>query len=108
MKKIFMLLFTAVTIAVLAGVVSAGSIDNTSLEGNVKAVSENNMSTASTNMVSPLLDKAHTYIVAENDPCCPAGYPWYRNSTGRCYSTESDCRDTNGGGWSCKQVNQCP
>ena len=32
MKKIFMLLFTAVTIAVLAGVVSAGSIDNTSLE----------------------------------------------------------------------------
>ena len=39
--------------------------------------------------------------------CCPAGYPWMRNSTNTCYSTEADCRDTNGGGWSCHQVNQC-
>jgi hypothetical protein len=54
-----------------------------------------------------LLDKADTYMVAANDPCCPAGYPWYRNSTGRCYSSYSDCHDTNGGGWSCQQVNQC-
>jgi hypothetical protein len=51
--------------------------------------------------------KASTYVVAENE-CCPAGYPWYRNSTGRCYSTESECRNTNGGGWSCKMVPQCP
>jgi hypothetical protein len=39
--------------------------------------------------------------------CCPAGYPWMRNSTNTCYSSEADCRDTNGGGWSCHQVNQC-
>jgi hypothetical protein len=38
---------------------------------------------------------------------CPAGYPWMRNSTNTCYSSEADCRDTNGGGWSCHQVNQC-
>lgn len=39
--------------------------------------------------------------------CCPAGYPWLRNSTNTCYSSEADCRDTNGGGWSCRQVNSC-
>lgn len=39
--------------------------------------------------------------------CCPAGYPWYRNSTGRCYSSYSDCHDTNGGGWACYQVPTC-
>jgi hypothetical protein len=39
--------------------------------------------------------------------CCPAGYPWMRNSTNTCYSSEADCRDTNGGGWSCHQVNAC-
>jgi len=39
--------------------------------------------------------------------CCPAGYPWLRNSTNTCYSSEADCRDTNGGGWACRQVNSC-
>ena len=41
------------------------------------------------------------------EACCPAGYPWLRNSTNTCYSSEADCRDTNGGGWSCRQVNAC-
>jgi hypothetical protein len=74
---------------------------------SVNAPSETRMSNASTTMFSPLPYKASTFVVAGNE-CCPAGYPWYRNSTGRCYSTESDCRNTNGGGWSCKTVPQCP
>jgi hypothetical protein len=107
MKKIFMLLFTAVTIAVSAGVASAAAIDNTSSEGIVNAPSEDGMSTAKISRVSSLSDKAYTFIVAGNE-CCPAGYPWYRNSTGRCFSTYDDCHNTNGGGWSCRQVAQCP
>ncbi|MGE3249289.1 MAG: hypothetical protein AB7J28_12485 [Hyphomonadaceae bacterium] len=39
--------------------------------------------------------------------CCPAGYPWLRQSTNTCYATHAECRDTNGGGWSCRQVNAC-
>ena len=39
--------------------------------------------------------------------CCPGGYPWYRQSTNTCYSSYSDCHDTNGGGWSCREVNAC-
>ncbi len=39
--------------------------------------------------------------------CCPGGYPWYRQSTNTCYSSYSDCHDSNGGGWSCRQVNAC-
>ena len=106
MKKMFLLMFTAVTIAVSAGVASAASIDNAVLEGNLKSPSDISMSTTSTNVVLSLLDTAPKLTVAANE-CCPAGHPWYRNSTGRCYSTQSDCRDTNGGGWSCRMVNQC-
>jgi hypothetical protein len=107
MRRVFMILFVAAILAVSAGLASAMSIDSASSWGSVNAPSENNMSNASSNIVSPLLDKTDTYMVAANDPCCPAGYPWYRNSTGRCYNSYSDCHDTNGGGWSCRQVNQC-
>ena len=41
------------------------------------------------------------------DVCCPGGYPWYRQSTNMCYGSYEDCHDTNGGGWSCIQVNAC-
>lgn len=39
--------------------------------------------------------------------CCPGGYPWYRESTNTCYGSYEDCHNTNGGGWSCRQVNAC-
>jgi hypothetical protein len=44
---------------------------------------------------------------AQQDVCCPGGYPWYRNSTNTCYGNYEDCHDTDGGGWSCRQVNAC-
>ena len=44
---------------------------------------------------------------AQQDVCCPGGYPWYRNSTNTCYGSYEDCHDTDGGGWSCRQVNAC-
>lgn len=44
---------------------------------------------------------------AQQDVCCPGGYPWYRNSTNMCYGSYEDCHDTDGGGWSCRQVNAC-
>jgi len=50
--------------------------------------------------------RSHLVQTVQNE-CCPAGYPWLRNSTNTCYSSEADCRDTNGGGWSCRQVNSC-
>lgn len=107
MRRVFMILFVAAILAVSAGLASAVSIGSASSGESVNAPSENGMNNASLNIASPLSDKADTYIVAASDPCCPAGYPWYRNSTGRCYSSYSDCHDTNGGGWSCQQVNQC-
>lgn len=45
--------------------------------------------------------------LAQQDVCCPGGYPWYRNSTNMCYGSYEDCHDTDGGGWSCRQVNAC-
>jgi len=39
--------------------------------------------------------------------CCPGGYPWYRQSTNTCFGSYEDCHDTDGGGWSCRQVNAC-
>ena len=42
-----------------------------------------------------------------DDTCCPAGSPWLRVTTNQCFSSYSDCHDTNGGGWSCQQVNAC-
>ena len=44
---------------------------------------------------------------AQQEVCCPGGYPWYRNSTNTCYGSYEDCHDTDGGGWSCRQVNAC-
>ena len=44
---------------------------------------------------------------AQQDVCCPGGYPWYRNSTNTCYGSYEDCHDTDGGCWSCRQVNAC-
>ncbi len=41
------------------------------------------------------------------EACCPAGYPWYRQSTNTCFSSYDDCHNSNGGGWSCRQVNAC-
>jgi hypothetical protein len=107
MRRACMVLFVAAILAVSAGLASAGSIDSASSWGSVNTPSENGRNSAGSTIVSPSSDKADTYMVAASDPCCPAGYPWYRNSTGRCYSSYSDCHDTNGGGWSCQQVNQC-
>ena len=107
MRRVCMILFVAAILAVSAGLASAVSIGSASSGESVYAPAENGMNNALSNIVSPSLDKAGAYIVAASDPCCPAGYPWYRNSTGRCYSSYSDCHDTNGGGWSCQQVNQC-
>ncbi|MDP3897956.1 MAG: hypothetical protein Q8Q62_14895 [Mesorhizobium sp.] len=39
--------------------------------------------------------------------CCPGGYPWYRQSTNTCYGSYEDCHNSNGGGWSCRQVDAC-
>ena len=47
------------------------------------------------------------FITKVDEACCPAGYPWYRQSTNTCWSTEDDCHNTNGGGWYCHQVQQC-
>jgi hypothetical protein len=107
MRRACMILFVAAILAVSAGLASAVSIDSASSVERVNAASENSMSNASSTIVSPFLYKADTYMVAAGTPCCPAGYPWYRNSTGMCYSSYSDCHDTNGGGWSCYQVDQC-
>jgi len=46
-------------------------------------------------------------IQRADEVCCPAGYPWYRQSANTCWSSYSDCHDTNGGGWYCREVNQC-
>lgn len=54
-----------------------------------------------------LMSSRSALLQTVQEQCCPAGYPWLRNSTNTCYSSEADCRDTNGGGWSCRQVNAC-
>ena len=46
-------------------------------------------------------------IQQADEVCCPAGYPWYRQSANTCWSSQSDCQNTNGGGWYCRQVNSC-
>jgi len=53
--------------------------------------------------------KAYEDYKVENiqEVCCPGGYPWYRESTNTCFGSYEDCHNTNGGGWSCRQVNAC-
>jgi hypothetical protein len=59
------------------------------------------------NAVTQPMSSSSDLLQTVQQECCPAGYPWLRNSTNTCYSSEADCRDTNGGGWSCRQVNSC-
>lgn len=60
--------------------------------------------------LSPTMEKTYPrseLLQTVQDVCCPGGYPWYRQSTNMCYGSYEDCHDTNGGGWSCIQVNAC-
>jgi hypothetical protein len=88
---------------VKTGIVLAISLACSAVLGPATAFERGSNPDTATQLMS---SRSHLLQTVQSE-CCPAGYPWLRNSTNTCYSSEADCRDTNGGGWSCRQVNSC-
>jgi hypothetical protein len=88
---------------VRTGIVLVMSLAFSALFGSAIALERGSNLNAATKLTSSRSDLLQTV----QEQSCPAGYPSLRNSTNTCYSSEADCRDTNGGGWACHQVNSC-
>jgi hypothetical protein len=96
------------SLAVCTIFLSSSAVSNSSVDMSVKSGILYSTSVLSGGSAEQQSHPAKEFIqTAQQDVCCPGGYPWYRNSTNTCYGSYEDCHDTDGGGWSCRQVNAC-
>jgi hypothetical protein len=86
---------------------SSSAVSNSSVDMPVRSVSHPTSLLSGGNPENQSRPAKEFIQTAQQDVCCPGGYPWYRNSTNTCYGSYEDCHDTDGGGWSCRQVNAC-
>ncbi|MER8653553.1 hypothetical protein [Mesorhizobium sp. M0674] len=87
---------------------SSSAVSNSSMDMPFRSVVSHPMSLLAGGNPENQSRPAKEFVqTVQQDVCCPGGYPWYRNSTNTCYGSYEDCHDTDGGGWSCRQVNAC-